>query len=69
LDNLVAPTLDHYPIFLTSAPSMPPTRGKKNFRFENTWKVEPSLVDIVKCSCQQHMGSDLVGKLEGCADD
>jgi hypothetical protein len=69
LDNLVAPSSDHYPIFLTSAPSMRPTIGKKNFRFENAWKIEPTLVDVVKGSWQQHTCSDLVAKLEGCADD
>ena len=69
LDNLVAPVSDHYPILLNRIPIVRPTRGTNTFRFENAWRMEPSLRDVVHSCWQQYNEGDIVSKLEGCAED
>lgn len=64
LDNLVAPTSDHYPILLTRVPTVRSNKTRKNFRFENAWRIEPSLGDVVKSSWQQHNEGNVIFKLE-----
>lgn len=69
LDNLVASVSDHYPILPTRIPTVRSYRTRKNFRFENAWRIEPSLGDVVKSSWQQHTEGNVIFKLESCAED
>ena len=69
LENLVAPVSDHYPILLNRTPNVHPIRAPKNFRFENAWRIGPSLGDVVHSYWQQSNEGDIVYKLEMCADE
>jgi len=64
MDNLVAPVSDHYPILLTRVPIVRPRRTRKNFRFENAWRMEPSLEDVVQARWQNPVEGDIITKLE-----
>jgi hypothetical protein len=37
---LVAPSSDHYPILLDCNPIMRHSLSRRNFHFENAWKLE-----------------------------
>ncbi|RHN45280.1 hypothetical protein MtrunA17_Chr7g0228731 [Medicago truncatula] len=69
LDNLVAPSSDHYRILLNREPSIRPCRARKNFKFENAWRLKPSLKEVVQNCWQQQSESDLVTRLGGCAEE
>jgi hypothetical protein len=65
----VARVSDHYPILLNRMAVKRPIRSPKNFRFENAWRIEPSLSDVVHfCWLQSNVG-DTVSKLEVCAEE
>jgi len=47
LENLVAPSSDHYPILLERAPVLRPHRRNRLFKFENAWRIEEGLNEVV----------------------
>jgi hypothetical protein len=66
VENLVAPSSDHYPILLQCSPK---PRPKKHFRYENAWHLEPGFKDLVFDSWQVHSNNTLIPKLSSCAED
>jgi exonuclease III len=47
LKNLVAPASDHYPILLNCQHVVHHQRSHRGFRFENAWKLEAGLNDLM----------------------
>lgn len=54
VESLAAPSSDHYPILLVRDPKGNVQRIQRQFKFENTWLVEPEfdlldeIADIIK---------------------
>jgi len=69
LENLVAPTSDHYLILLTREPATRVWVPKKTFKFENAWCVEPGIHDVVSDSCLSSAGMLITRRLDHCAYD
>jgi len=69
LENLAAPSSDHFPILLDKTPVVRPTRVKRTFKFENAWRIEDGVNEVVKDSWQSSCGSDVIHKLSVCAED
>jgi hypothetical protein len=69
LENLAAPSSDHFPILLERTPVVRPTRIKRTFKFENAWRIEEGVNEVVKDSWQSNSGSDVIHKLSACAED
>ena len=69
MENLVAPTADHYPILLTREPVTRVWVPKRTFKFENAWCVEPGIHDVVSDSWLSSAGMPITEKLDHCASD
>lgn len=69
LENLVAPTLDHYPIMLNRTPVVRPHLTKRNFRFENAWKLEPGFNKMVKECWHTYSEAFLLPRQHRCAEE
>jgi hypothetical protein len=69
LENLVAPSSDHFAILLERAPVQRPYRGRKTFKFEIAWMVEEGLNEVVQNSWQLNAGNNVMSKLSACAEE
>jgi hypothetical protein len=50
LENLVASSSDHFPILLDKTPVARTHRVKRSFKFENAWRIEDGVNDVVRDS-------------------
>jgi len=48
LQNLAAPTSDHYLILFDRSSVVWPSHAQHSFQFENAWKLEPSFDEMLK---------------------
>lgn len=69
LENLAAPSSDHYPILLNSCPVQRPYLHKRSFRYENAWYPEPGFKKFVTDAWHMHSLDSIVSKLSSCAAD
>lgn len=69
LENLVAPWSDHYPILLDRNPIVRHSFSRRNFHFENAWKLELRFDDMVKESWNMYTNQLVLPKLSWCAED
>ncbi|XP_024640472.1 uncharacterized protein [Medicago truncatula] len=69
LENLVAPSSDHFPILLDRTPVVRPHRSKRSFKFENAWRIEDGLNEVVHNSWLRSAGDGVINKLATCAED
>jgi exonuclease III len=68
VENLVAPSSDHYPILVQLAPSVR-TGVCRSFKYENAWNVEHGLRDVIVSSWQHNASYDIIPRLEVCAGE
>jgi exonuclease III len=69
LENLPAPSSDHYPIMLLCEPCVRQTRNHSRFKFENAWLIDPDFKSFVNSTWNSYGNSPIVDKLELCAAD
>jgi hypothetical protein len=69
LENLAAPSSDHYPILLNRCPVKRPHMHKHSFRYENAWYPEPGFKELVTDAWHMHSTNSVVSKLSSCAAD
>lgn len=48
LENLIAPSSDHYPILVERTPMQHPHRGRRSLKFENAWRLYEGLNEVVQ---------------------
>jgi len=68
LQTLVAPISDHTPLLLQLDP-IPWRQPHHSFKFNNSWLLEPDLVELVKTNWAQYPSTNLIAKLQYCVDD
>ena len=69
LDNLPAPSSDHYAIMLSCAPQPNNRRLAPRFKFENAWLADPGFSIFIKDKWNSYGACPIVEKLEFCASD
>ena len=69
LENLALPSSDHFPILLDKTPVVRTYRAKKSFKFENAWRIEDGVNDVVRDSWFGSGGNSIINKLSNCAAD
>jgi len=69
LENLVAPSSDNFPILLHKTPVVRNHRVKKSFKFENAWRIEEGVNDVVRDSWLGSVGNNVIQKLSNCVED
>jgi len=69
VENLVAPTFDHYLILLNREHVTRVWVPKRTFEFENAWCVELGIHDIVSYSWSSSAGMSVTERLQHCASD
>jgi len=69
LENLVAPTSDHYPILLKCSPKPRPIHHARDFKYENAWHLEPGFKELVTNSWQVHSTHTIIPKMLAFAED
>ncbi|XP_039683467.1 uncharacterized protein [Medicago truncatula] len=69
LENLVAPSSDHFPILLDRTPEVRSHRVERSFKFENAWRIEEGVNDVVQGSWPCRTGNNVMEKLANCAED
>jgi hypothetical protein len=65
----VAPASDHYPILLNCQPVIRHQRSQRGFRFENAWKIEAGLNDLMRDSWLLYNEYSVIERLNRCAGD
>jgi exonuclease III len=68
LINLVAATSDHSPILL-KLENEPHIHPKRSFRFENSWLLDNSLVDMITSNWPYYPATNIPQKLKYCIGD
>jgi hypothetical protein len=68
LQTLVAPMSDHTPLLLQMEP-VPWRKPQANFRFNNSWLLEPDLAHTVKNGWQFYPSNNIITKLNYCVED
>lgn len=68
LQNLVASTWDHTPLLLSLHPSEH-HRPRRVFRFENSWLLDPNLVETVCSGWLHYPALDITSKINYCIAD
>jgi len=69
LENLVAPSSAHFPILLDKTLVARSHRIKRSFKFENAWRIDDGLNDVVRDSWLGSAGSNIINRLSECAED
>lgn len=69
LKNLVAPSSYHFPILLDRTLVAWSHRIKRSFKFENAWRIEDGLNEVVHNSWLRSAGNNVINKLSACAED
>jgi len=69
VENLVAPTSDHYPLLLKKEETQRIWVPRQTFKFKNAWCVEPGDYDIISDSWLSSAGMQDVDKLAACTND
>ncbi|KEH29019.1 endonuclease/exonuclease/phosphatase family protein [Medicago truncatula] len=69
LENLVAPTSDHYSILLNRNPVPRPHLRHRNFRYENAWHIEPGFREVVTNVWNMTDHTSIIPKLSASAED
>ncbi|CAN0926384.1 LINE-1 reverse transcriptase homolog [Linum grandiflorum] len=66
LRNCLAPVSDHSPLVLDTHP-MVRIHHRRRFRFENKWRTEPQLREVMEKGWEEATGSEINIKLDKCA--
>jgi exonuclease III len=69
LENLVAPSSDHYHILLNRCPIPRPNIRCRNFRYENAWHIEPGFKEVVTDSWHMYAHESIMPRLASCSAD
>ncbi|PNX87709.1 endonuclease/exonuclease/phosphatase family protein, partial [Trifolium pratense] len=69
LENLVAPASDHYPILLDRDPIVRLGRPHHKFKFENAWRLESELDEVVHRCWNNYSDKLIMPRLEACAEE
>lgn len=69
LENLVAPSSNHFPILLEKTPVARIHRVKRSFKFKNAWRIEDGVNNVVRHIWLGSAGSNVINKLSNCAED
>ncbi|WJX67479.1 hypothetical protein P8452_51944 [Trifolium repens] len=69
LENLVAPASDHYPILLDRDPVVRLGRPHRKFKFENVWRLESELDEVVHRCWNNYSDKLIMPRLQACAED
>jgi hypothetical protein len=69
LENIIAPSSNKYPILVERTSVQRPYRGRKSFKFENAWRLEEGLNEMVQNSWLNQTGNNVISKLNACADE
>jgi len=69
MDNLVALAFDHYLILLDREPAIENNNNMRSFNFENVWRIELGIKDVVSNSWFSSAGKSVVDKLDICANE
>jgi len=51
LENLVAPSSNHFPILLDKNPVARSHGVQRSFKFENAWRIQEGINEVVRDSC------------------
>jgi len=69
LENLVAPSSDHFPILLDRTSVARSHRVERYFKFENAWRIDDGVNDVIQDSWLGSAGRNVIHKLSKCAKD
>lgn len=69
LENLPAPSLDHYPIMLLCEPGLQQHHNHSRFKFENAWLIDPEFKTLVNNKWSSYGNFPISEKLELCLAD
>jgi hypothetical protein len=69
LESLVAPSSDHFLILLDKIPVARSHSSKRTSKFENAWRIEDGLNDVVRNSWLGNAGTNVINKLSACAEE
>lgn len=69
LENLVAPSSNHFPILLDKTSTARSHRVERSFKFENAWRIEEGVNEIVQGSWIGNSNTSVINKLSRCAED
>lgn len=68
LDNLIASISDHTHILLNCEIQVRPC-FKRSFKFENSWLVEPDIVEVVEHGWLKEEQDSILARLDGCVEE
>lgn len=69
LESLVAPSSDHFPILLVKHPVAHNLIVKRSFKFENAWRIEERINEVVQNSWSGSTSNNIIHKLSNCAEE